>query len=235
RGRVPSESPVLFCFDRRMAYQVVLDRGVISDWCAGTLGSRPSRDLFESGYSSVVLGVELADHRHVVVKVRPWQGRLAACADVHDALFRSGFPCPEPLTGIARLGPWAVSAEAVVEEYGQLEPAGDSAQRFAEALAWFVRAAPQAHEDALSPSPPWTDWQGAQREELWPPPDDRHGDLNVVAKTWIDAAAAAVREFLLTVRDPVVVGHLDWYSANLGWRSRRLVAVFDLDSVGAQP
>ena len=193
--------------------------------------------LFESGYLSQVLGVELDDNRQVVVKVRPWADRLVACAGVHAALFDAGFTCPQPITGVDKLRELAVSAEALVGDYDQLQPAADSARLFAEALVHLVDVARLAPTDTttLRPSPPWADWDDPTRRDLWPAPDDRPVDLNRLPATWVDAVAGTVREWLLESPQPAVVGHLDWYSANVGWRDRRLVAVFDWDSVGAQP
>jgi hypothetical protein len=193
--------------------------------------------LFDSGYLSQVLGVELDDGRRVVVKVRPWADRLVACGRAHAALFDAGFPCPQPVTGVDKLDGWAVSAEAHVPDYAQLQPAADSARLFAEALAELVDVARSAPSDTtkLCPSPPWADWDDPTRRVLWPEPDDRPVDLNELPVTWVDAVAGTVREWLLQRRAPAVVGHLDWYSANVGWRDRRLVAVFDWDSIGAQP
>ena len=70
------------------------------------------------------------------------------------------------------------------------------------------------------------------RDELWPQPDDREGDLNAHAgDQWLDDIGSA-REQLLA--QPAVIGHRDWYSANLR-RNRRLHIVHDWDSVIAQP
>lgn len=196
------------------------------------LGSGPVRELFETGYLSQVLGLELEDGRHVVVKLRPWADRLIACLQVHEALFRAGYPCPEPLTALDRLDGWAVSAEVLVEPQEQLEPGEDSPELFADALQRLVAQAPlPPTAPSLMPAPPWADPMG-DRAGLWPPADDRPIDLNVGPVSWIDRAAANVREFLVGTPGDGVVGHLDWYSANLGWRDRELVAVFDWDSVG---
>jgi len=218
-------------------FRPALDAARLAPWCQRALGSRPGRVLFESGYLSQVLGVELADGRRVVVKVRPWADRLVACAGVHASLFDAGFPCPQPVTGVDKLDEWAVSAEALVPDHEQLQPAADSARLFAEALAQLVDVARLAPADtaALYPSPPWADWDDPTRRDLWPEADDRPVDLNRLPATWVDAAAARVRECLLRHPAPAVVGHLDWYSANVAWRRRGLIAVFDWDSIGAQP
>jgi hypothetical protein len=46
-------------------------------WCAAELGAAPARVLFRAGHLSVVTGVLLGDGREVVVKVRPFAGRIA--------------------------------------------------------------------------------------------------------------------------------------------------------------
>jgi Phosphotransferase enzyme family len=40
---------------------------------------------------------------------------------------------------------------------------------------------------------------------------------------------------LRSCSDPPVIGHADWWSENLRWNGRQLRAVFDWDSVTAQP
>ena len=97
------------------------------------------------------------------------------------------------------------------------------------------QAPPVSAVPALEPTPPWADWQDRDRAVLWPEPDDRDADLNAVETNWIDRTASIARTWLLDLPTHSVVGHLDWYSANLGWRDRELAAVFDWDSVGAQP
>jgi hypothetical protein len=213
-----------------------VDQAWIDAWCMESLGSPSRTVLFEMGNLSQVLGLVLDDERRVVVKVRPWADRLVGCAEVHAALFRTGYPCPQPLTGPQRVGDLAVSAEFLVGDQVQLAPERDSARLFADALIRLVDQAPPVSEvPALEPTPPWADWQDRDRAVLWPEPDDRDADLNSVEANWIDRAASIARTWLLDLPTRSVVGHLDWYSANLGWRDRELGAVFDWDSVGAQP
>lgn len=71
---------------------------------------------------------------------------------------------------------------------------------------------------------------------MWPWPDDLDVDLNTVdGPAWIDRAARAARDRLQSGGQHVTVGHGDWYTANLRWEERRLLAVFDWDSVVATP
>jgi hypothetical protein len=117
-----------------------------------------------------------------------------------------------------------------------LAPQHDSAVRFAEALTRMIQLAPDpVAVGTLSPSPAWVGWDHAA-DELWPAPDDREGDLNVVSRhRWLDEIGAAVRRQLRALDRPAVIGHGDWYSQNLRWVDRRLHAVHDWDSVVAPP
>lgn len=213
--------------------------GFLASWCREELGGEAVEVLFTSGYLSQVLGLRLDDGRRVVVKVRPWADRLGACGAVHGRLFAAGYPCPQPLTEVRRVGGWAVSAENLVAPQSAMPAAGPEAapSLFAAGLADLVRlAAGFDGVGSLAPAPPWADWDGDGRTELWPGPDDRAGDLNQTAPTWLDRVARDVRERLCRRRTgPEVIGHLDWYSGNLGWSGDRLSVVFDWDSIARQP
>lgn len=192
--------------------------------------------LFEAGHLSLVLGAVLTDGREVVVKVRPWQQRLSACAQVHRIMFGRGFPCPQPLAGPDQEDGLAFSAETLIREGGARAVLTTSAPAFAEGLAEFIRLAPGVEEvSSLLPVPPWADYRISTRAALWPPPDDRDGDLNAAPGTWIDDVAQSVGLALEKVDARPVVGHVDWYSDNLAWREGRLAAVYDWDSVAALP
>ena len=82
----------------------------------------------------------------VVVKVRPDSPRLAACVEVQRRLFASGYPCPEPLTGVAPFGDGVATAEAYVPGGALLPSAGRSAWAFAGAFARLVTLAPRPAE-----------------------------------------------------------------------------------------
>ena len=72
---------------------------LIVDWCRTHLGSPAVDSFFGVQRLSAVHGVRLADGREVVLKVRGSQPRQAACTLVHEAMWRAGIPCPQPLAG----------------------------------------------------------------------------------------------------------------------------------------
>jgi hypothetical protein len=213
----------------------VLDDTVISDWCGRSLGTRVARVLFRSGHLAQVIGAELVDGRSVVIKIRPFEPRIAGCAAVQAHLAAAGFPCPLPLGGPAAVRGFAVTAETCMPG-GWQRPPEQGAAPFAALLARLVGSAPGAASvPSLAPSPPWTGWDhpGAR---LWPDLDDQGRDLNESpGPGWVDSAAAWVRQRMSACREPLRIGHGDWESQNICWAADRVLAVHDWDSVIAQP
>jgi Phosphotransferase enzyme family len=207
----------------------------LAEWCTRWLGAPPAAELFGTGNLSAVTGLRLADGREVVVKVRPSIPRLAGCAVVHRALWKAGFPCPEPLVDLQPLNGYAASAEALVPEVGQ-PPDGGLAALSAAALARLVEEAPDPGlVPSLTPSPSWVGWDHTE-PGLWPTPEDFDADLNAYPEPqWLDRVASAARKRLRAyARDPVI-GHGDWHPENLRWQGPKLIAVHDWDSVICQP
>jgi hypothetical protein len=195
----------------------VLDETVVSDWCERSLGAGVAYVLFRSGYLSQVIGAALADGRPVVVKVRPFEPRIAGCVAVQARLAATGFPCPLPLAGPVTVGGFAITAETYMpggehlpREYGAAPSAG--------LLARLVASAPGVSVvPSLAPSPPWAGWDhpGAR---LWPDRDDEGGDLNQSpGPDWVDRAAGQVRRLLSTCRD-LLRDFITCYQAAVGAR-----------------
>jgi len=119
----------------------VLPEQALSAWCRSYLGAGPGRILFRRQHLSEVVAVELTDGRQVVVKARPFDQRIVGCVAVQAALAAAGYPCPVPLTEPVRVGRLAVTAEALIPEGHQLNPAG-GAEPFAALLARLIGTAP---------------------------------------------------------------------------------------------
>ena len=213
----------------------MLSEQVLAAWCRSYLGACPDRVLFRRQHLSEVVAVELTDGRQVVVKVRPFDQRIAGCVAVQAALAAAGFPCPVPLTGPVRAGRLTVTAEVMIPDGHQLDPAG-GAEPFAGLLARLIGTAPDVTAvPPLAPSPPWTAWDHPGPEP-WPDRDDEGLNLNeVVGPAWLDDAAQRVRQQMRSYEAPVRIGHGDWESQNIRWNDGQPLAVHDWDSVIAQP
>jgi hypothetical protein len=159
---------------------------------------------------------------------------MAACVEVQCRLFESGYPCPEPLTGVAPFGDGVATAEAYVPGGALLPSAGRSAWAFAGAFARLVTLAPQPAEvPALDPPPSSADWNHAGAG-LWPRPEDPDVNLNEMAgPAWIDDTGRRARDRLRAGASEAVIGHCDWLAANLRWNGDKLLVVHDWDSVTA--
>jgi Phosphotransferase enzyme family len=213
-----------------------VDMDALAVWCRRWLGAPPTAQLFEAGYLSTVTGLRLADGREVVVKVRPRMPRLAGCAVVHRALWKAGFPCPEPVVGLQPLDGYAATAETLVPGAGEPPPDSELAALSAAALARLVELAPDPGPvPSLAPSPSFAGWDHAG-PGLWPIPEDRDVDLNAYPEPqWLARVAAAVRDHLCGHASDPVIGHGDWHPGNLCWQGPHLIAVHDWDSVICQP
>ncbi|HEY2079665.1 MAG TPA: phosphotransferase [Streptosporangiaceae bacterium] len=211
-----------------------VDPARLALWCAEHLGSPPAAELFRSGYLSAVIGLQLADYREVVVKVRPDSPRISACVEVQRRMFESGYPCPEPLSAPAPLGDGVATAEVYVPGGAVLPGADDAARLSAEAFARLIRLAPRpADVPSLDPAPSWAAWNHAEAG-LWPRPDDCDIDLNGVdGPEWIDQAGRCARDRLRAGASEAVIGHCDWLAGNLRWSGDELLVVHDWDSTAA--
>jgi Phosphotransferase enzyme family len=192
--------------------------------------------LFSTGHVSRVFGLELADGRLIVVKVRTAAQRIAGCVAVQRHLFARGFPCPEPLAGPAPIGSAVATAEAYLPGGEPPGPESATPATFAELLARLVCSAPApATIPMLEPAPSWVGWSH-NGIGIWPHPDDLDIDLNEQTRPdWIDAIGARLRARLSASPSAMVVGHADWESHNIRWAGPARVSVDDWDSVAALP
>lgn len=208
--------------------------GEIAAWCGRHLGSEPAEVLFTMGHLSSVTGLALRDGRQIVLKIRPMAQRLIACAAVHRHLFAAGFPCPQPLAGPAPLAGYAADAELLVPGGDLIVDSPVPAKLHAELLAQLLKLAPGAGSlGTLRPAPPWTAWDHTY-PGIWPPADDRTGDLNS-EPSWLDDVAMEVKAILAVLSGPDVVGHGDFEAQNLRWHGDVPLAVHDWDSVICAP
>ena len=211
-------------------------RPELPTWCERTLGSRPSRVLFEGGWQSAVVGVRLEDGRDVVVKIRLAEARVLACALVHRHAFASGFPCPEPLIPPTPIGRYVATAERYDPAGHELPSSAERVWRFAGLLVRLVRTmSPVVDLPTLDPPPDWAAWNH-RGPGLWPPAAEGHVDLNAHQDpAWLANVVSRVRSRLAASTLPPVVGHVDWESKHLLWTGGAIHTVHDWDSMCALP
>jgi hypothetical protein len=204
--------------------------------CESQLGSPVAEILFRAANVGAVFGVRLHDGRRVVVKAhqpRETARRLTAVQDVQRALWRSGFPCPEPLAGPVRFGEGLATVESLLDA-GERRDAHHPACRrtIAEALAWHLELAGEIEDpEALAGG-----WSLHASPTLWPAqPHAPQFDLAATAggAEWIDALAARAREQAAAHEDdePPIAGHSDWGTRHMRFSGRRVSAVYDWDSL----
>lgn len=211
----------------------IVSAETLSAWCGARFGSPLSAIIFESGYASAVLGVALADGRHVVAKIRPWHKRLISCWGVHRQMWEAGFPCPEPLGPPEKHDQLAVSFENYLPGGEQLPRGVGAAEKLGSVLAQLVKSAPPASAfPGLSLAWGFLRWDDPG--DTWPAATDIAEDINSRHDpVWIEQAAGLVRPLIRGNKFPVVIGHGDWWTDNIRWDSGHLLAVDDWDSTVA--
>lgn len=205
---------------------------LIESYVGERLGHEVIDGIFYEPGVGIVAGVVLDDRREVVLKVHRWRvtiERLQAVQQVQAHLAASGLPAPEPVDAPAPLG----DGLAVIESYrpggrvdGHDEAVGTEVAR---QLHRFVATAAElgpldvgrpAIEEPLPGS-------------LYPEPHSVRFDFAATAAgaEWIDDVARAVRPRVAASALPRTLGHLDWRVQNLGFDDRRVVAIYDWDSL----
>ncbi|MET8763919.1 hypothetical protein [Lentzea sp. NPDC004782] len=207
----------------------------LASWCAEHLGSPPVDVLFEHRSISQVFGLRLADGREVVVKLREDDGRAESCVAAQAQLAGRGFPCPRPITPVARVGEMAVHAEESLPGGDLLRgDTPDVAVRYAAVFARLMAELATVTVRPPLPNPRWARWDHSD-PGLWPAIgflDER--DQSAVPAFILDTAER-VRKRLLAAELPCVLGHADFEAQNLRWRDGEVWAVHDWDSLAWQP
>jgi hypothetical protein len=209
----------------------VISQETLSAWCMARFESPLSAIIFESGYSSAVLGIILGDERRVVVKARAWHDRLLSCWRVHRQMWEAGFPCPEPLGPPERHDDLAISFEKYLPGGEPLHPGRDAAEELGCVLADLVKvASPIGDSSTLYPSWGFLRWDDPG--DTWPLATDIAEDLNMRHDpAWIEHAARLARSIIRGSKLPTVIGHGDWWTDNIRWDGGRLLSVDDWDSI----
>jgi hypothetical protein len=204
-------------------------------WCLNHLGGEPVGVLFRVQQVSLVFGLRLAGGREVVVKARADDGRAVSCVAAQARLAGRGFPCPRPLTPVARVGSLAVHAEEFRPGGEVLH--GDSPDVAARCAGVFARLMAELAGVTVAPplpNPPWVRWDHDD-PGAWPASgflDSRDQD---VVPAYVAEVAERARRRILAAGLPCVLGHADFEAQNLRWHGQRVWTVHDWDSLAWQP
>ena len=211
----------------------------VERFCRDHLGAGVDRYEFFSTSIGSTHGLRLTDGRRVVVKAHPPDvadaAHLAAVQRVQRHLADARFPCPEPLLGPTPLGDGVAVVEALLDR-GERADAHDPPVRAAMArtLAELIELCrPFVTLPGLRRRLP----AGMPPDRLWPVPHDRRFDFEGTARgaEWIDRLAVEARRRSAQGAGAVVVGHTDWRAEHLRFLGLKLSAVYDWDSLAAEP
>jgi Ser/Thr protein kinase RdoA (MazF antagonist) len=207
---------------------------VVNSFCRNELDASVDGCLFYASSQGAVFGLELEDHRRVVLKAhRPERSARFLC-EVHQVqrhLAGKAFPCPQPILRARPIG----RGLAVVDRFladGDYVDAHVPAIRkeMARALSSLIRLAePFASSRDLPRFPNASIPQGS----LWRTPHHRMFDFDATqtGAEWIDSAAAAALPKLREGHGDIVVGHSDWSVKDFRFRDGRITAIYDWDSL----
>ncbi len=220
----------------------------LSTWCAQHLGVPAVQRFFGADHLTEVHGLQLADGRRVVLKLRGVVPRVRGCVAVQAALWAAGVPCPRPLAGPSpmpgRDDRWVTAEEWVGSGETRVRP--DDPEVYARLLALIVSRAPApADLPSLEPPVPWLRYDHGDATRTWPPPETEWWDPHRIALPGhVVGTARRVRGRLLApdMRAlAAVVGHGDLSGINVRWfppstpDGRWRPVVHDWDSVVALP
>jgi hypothetical protein len=213
---------------------------IVDRFCLDEVGATAVGALFYGASAGCVLGVRLADGAEAVIKSYQarWDGSfLRAVQSVQTHVARRGMPCATPLRGPAPIVPGRPNL-AVVESFlpdPGLRPYSSRAERRVSAagLARQIAVCRElATPAALADHPLRRPTDG-----LYPEPHSPLFDFAGTAEGagWIDALATRAVEVRDADDRPPVVAHSDWAARNVRLDDRRLLAVYDWDSVALVP
>ncbi|QYG93076.1 phosphotransferase [Iamia sp. SCSIO 61187] len=209
-------------------------------WCREHLGAEVATVLWSEESSGLVVAVDLADGRAVVVKVRPGEqaARVAESRAVQAALADAGFPVPRPVGALHPWGSAVAGAEVRVDGGAPIDArTAEGRATTARLLRELVVAATEVAPARVALHEPWG--IALPAAALWPdPPHDPRFDLTLAGGEWIDDLAVGLRRRLVRAAAgaPRVVGHVDWRAEHIHVDATgRVLAVFDWDALVRAP
>ena len=211
----------------------------VDAFCREHLGRAIRRPVFYRSSVGAVFGLELEDGEQVVLKAHQPDvsiSFLRATDAVQRKLAQQRYPCPEPLLSPTPFGQGSATVERMRAKGSYANPHQPWVrQQMAAALARQVEIArgsethPGFREGRWgAPLPP---------DRLWPKPHSVIFDFEATAAgaEWIDELGWHAKRALDQSSGDLVVGHCDWSSKHFRFVGRRITAIYDWDSLRADP
>ncbi len=205
----------------------------LHELCLATLRSAPRKVIFYAASVGVVAGLELEDHRRVVVKAHQPSVPRAHLQEIVRlrAIVESKLGlAPKVLAGPLPFG----SGEAIVEQLvdrGVIRDGHEPTVRreLARSLHALVECLLPAYETAALGPHPLLD---AARKELWPKPHSKLFDFDATTRgaEYIDDVAAEARARMAPA-GRAVIGHGDWRAEHVRFEGDAAAVAFDWDGL----
>jgi hypothetical protein len=204
--------------------------------CVESVAGRVAHGLFAAISVGGVFGVETRSGERMVVKVYPRRfprSTLERILGVQQRFASDGFPAPRVRGGLIAV---KRSLYASLSDYVEGGIGDGHDPKVREQLAgWLGEFTQRARRDPVGQIV--NPFQVATPRRLWPTPHKSTIRLAETARGagFLRDRARRARSVLARRRFALELAHLDWGIKNAAFARRRLVAVFDWDSLGWQP
>lgn len=189
--------------------------------------------LFIESSIGVVFGLSLIDGKKIVLKVYSEKidlTYLEKMNNVQSTFYEDNFPTPKILSPIFHFGKTHAGFYELIEGNKENGHEKEILIELAKSLANFSSIV-----DKHQLKPIENFFQQAPKRNLWPKPHNILFDLKNTTKGagWIAEHAKVAKKILTKSKLPKRLAHTDWGTKNALFRNKKLVGIFDWDSLGA--
>lgn len=189
--------------------------------------------LFIESSIGVVFGLLLSTGKKVVLKVYSEKialDYLEKMNAIQNIFYQEGFPAPEVLTPIFRFGKTFAGFYMLIEGIKADAHQKDIMLELAKGLADFSNII-----DKHQIAPMKNFFQQAPKRNLWPRPHNILFDLKKTSQGagWIAEHAKKAKKILVNSNLLKKLAHTDWGTKNALFKEKKLIGIFDWDSLGA--
>ncbi len=196
------------------------------------LTSNIEKLLFIEPSAGVVFGFLLASGRKIVLKIfnrNITYSYLERINNIQSIFYGAGFPAPEVLSPIFKLNISNAGLYSFIEGHKENAHLPNIREELAKYLAKFSQIVDRYQFELL-----YTFMQLSAKGKLWPDPHNILFDFKKTQRGagWIAMKAREAKKILSASYYPKRLAHTDWDVKNTLFRDKKLVAVFDWDSLG---